>query len=51
MGAIAAALIGGVIGVLLVQSSNEEGNKDPKSAFRRQVHDECMTKRGYEMVN
>jgi hypothetical protein len=44
-------LIGGVIGVLLVQSSNEEGNKDPKSAFRRQVHDECMTKRGYEMVN
>jgi Na+/glutamate symporter len=44
-------LIGGVIGVLLVQSNNEEANKDPKSAFRRQVHDECMTKRGYEKVN
>jgi hypothetical protein len=44
-------LIGGVIGVLLVQSSNEEANKDPKSAFRRQLHDECMAKRGYEKVN
>jgi hypothetical protein len=44
-------LIGGVIGVLVAQSSNEEANKDPKSAFRRQVHDECMGKRGYEKVN
>jgi hypothetical protein len=44
-------LIGGVIGVLVVQSNNEEANKDPKSAFRRQLHDECMAKRGYEKVN
>ncbi len=41
-------LIGGVIGVLVAQSENEEANKHPKSAFRRQVHAECMTKRGYE---
>jgi hypothetical protein len=44
-------LIGGVIGVLVAQSSNEEANKDPKSAFRRQLHDECMAKRGYVKVN
>jgi len=41
-------LIGGVIGVLIASSSNEEANKDPKSAFKRQVHDECMAKRGYK---
>jgi hypothetical protein len=41
-------LVGGVIGVLVAQSNNEEANKHPKSAFRRQVHEECMTRRGYE---
>jgi len=41
-------LIGGIVGVLIASSSNEEANKDPKSAFRRQVHDECMAKRGYK---
>jgi len=44
-------LIGGVIGVLVAQSNNEEANKHPKSAFRRQLHAECMAKRGYEKVN
>jgi hypothetical protein len=43
-------LIGGVIGVLVAQSENDEANKHPKSAFRRQVHDECMARRGYEKV-
>jgi hypothetical protein len=41
-------LVGGVIGVLVASSNNEEANKHPKSAFRRQVHDDCMAKRGYE---
>ena len=41
-------LVGGVIGVLVAQSNNEEANKHPKSAFRRQVHEECMARRGYE---
>jgi hypothetical protein len=40
-------LIGGVVGVLIVASENEEANKSPKSAYRRQVHDACMAKRGY----
>ena len=43
-------LVGGVIGVLVAQSDNEDANKHPKSAFRRQFHDECMLKRGYEKV-
>jgi hypothetical protein len=42
-------LIGGVIGVLIASSENEQANKDPKSAFRRQVHDACMVRRGYKM--
>jgi hypothetical protein len=41
-------LVGGIIGVLVASSSNEEANKHPKSAFRRQVHDDCMAKRGYQ---
>ena len=41
-------LVGGVIGLAIASSSNEEANKDPKSAFRRQVHDNCMAKRGYK---
>jgi hypothetical protein len=40
-------LIGGVIGVLIASSENEQANTDPKSTFRRQLHDECMVKRGY----
>ena len=40
-------LVGGIVGVLIVSSANEEANKDPKSAFRREVHDACMVKRGY----
>lgn len=45
---VTAYLVGGVIGVLIASSENEQANKDPKSAFRRRVHDECMAKRGYE---
>ena len=41
-------LVGGVIGVLVASSDNAEANKHPKSNFRRQVHAECMAKRGYE---
>ena len=41
-------LVGGIIGVLVASSDNEEANKHPKSAFRRQVHDDCMAKRGYQ---
>ena len=41
-------LVGGIIGVLVASSDNEEANKHPKSAFRRQVHDDCMVKRGYQ---
>jgi hypothetical protein len=40
-------LVGGVIGVLVVSAENEDANKNPKSAFRRQIHDECMARRGY----
>jgi hypothetical protein len=45
-----AYLVGGIVGVLIVSSANEEANKDPKSGFRRQLHDECMLKRGYRRV-
>jgi hypothetical protein len=48
---VSAYLVGGIVGVLIVSSANEEANKDPKSAFRRQVHDECMLKRGYRKVD
>jgi hypothetical protein len=41
-------LIGGIIGVLVVASENEDANKNPKSTFRRQIHDACMEKRGYK---
>lgn len=41
-------LIGGVIGVLVTASENEDANKNPKSSFRRQIHDACMEKRGYK---
>jgi hypothetical protein len=44
-------LVGGVIGVLVAQSNNDEANKHPKSAFRRQVHEACMAKRGYERAD
>jgi hypothetical protein len=44
---VAAYLVGGIIGVLIVSSANEDANKDPKSAFRRDVHDGCMAQRGY----
>jgi hypothetical protein len=41
-------LVGGIIGVLVTASENEDANKNPKSAFRRRVHDACMEKRGYK---
>ncbi len=41
-------LIGGIVGVLITASENEDANKSPKSAFRRQLHDACMEKRGYK---
>jgi hypothetical protein len=44
-------LIGGVVGVMIASSSNEDANKNPKSDFRRQVHDECMVKRGYRQID
>jgi hypothetical protein len=44
---VTAYVVGGVIGVLIASSSNDEANKDPKSAFRRQVHHACMVERGY----
>jgi hypothetical protein len=47
---VAGYLIGGIVGVMIVSSTNEEANKDPKSQFRRQVHDDCMAKRGYRKV-
>jgi hypothetical protein len=48
---VGAYLVGGIVGVLIVSSANEEANKDPKSAFRRQVHDDCMVRRGYRKVD
>ena len=47
---VTAYLIGGIFGVLIASATNDEANKDPKSAFRRQVHDECMAKRGYRRI-
>jgi hypothetical protein len=44
---VAGYLIGGVIGVLVTASENEDANKSPKSSFRRGLHDACMEKRGY----
>ena len=41
-------LVGGIIGVLITASENEDANKNPKSSFRRQIHDACMEKRGYK---
>jgi hypothetical protein len=41
-------LIGGIVGVLITASENEDANKNPKSTFRRQLHDACMEKRGYQ---
>jgi len=43
-------LIGGVVGVMIASNTNEDANTNPKSDFRRQVHDECMAKRGYRTV-
>src|SRR5262245_58373298 len=40
-------LIGGIVGVLITASENEDANKNLKSSFRRQLHDACMEKRGY----
>ena len=48
---VSAYLVGGIVGVLIVSSANEEANKNPKSAFRRQVHDDCMVKRGYHKAD
>jgi hypothetical protein len=48
---VGAYLVGGIVGVLIVSSANEEANKDPKSAFRRRVHDDCMIKRGYRKAD
>jgi hypothetical protein len=48
---MSAYLVGGIVGVLIVSSANEEANKDPKSAFRRRVHDDCMVTRGYRKVD
>ena len=47
---VAGYLIGGIIGVMIVSSSNEDANKNPKSQFRRQVHADCMAKRGYKQA-
>jgi hypothetical protein len=44
-------LIGGVVGVMIAANHNDDANKSPKSEFRRQVHDECMMKRGYHQVD
>jgi hypothetical protein len=44
-------LIGGVVGVVIASNSNDDANKNPKSDFRRQVHDECMAKRGYRQID
>ena len=41
-------LIGGIVGVLVIASENEDANKSPKSTFRRQTHDACMERRGYK---
>ena len=47
---VAGYLIGGIVGVMIASSANEEARKDPKSLYRRQVHDDCMAKRGYRKV-
>lgn len=47
---VAAYLVGGIVGVLIVSATNEEANKDPKSTYRRQAHDACMLKQGYRKV-
>ena len=44
---VTAYLIGGIVGVLIASSENEDANKNPKSTFRRQLHDACMAERGY----
>ncbi len=36
---------------MVVSSSNEDANKNPKSQFRRQVHADCMAKRGYKQAD
>jgi hypothetical protein len=36
---------------MIVANSNEDANKNPRSEFRRGVHDECMLKRGYRQVD
>jgi hypothetical protein len=48
---VAGYLVGGIIGVMIVSSSNEDANKNPKSQFRRQVHADCMAKRGYKQAD
>ncbi|HEX5959038.1 MAG TPA: hypothetical protein VFY92_10355 [Hyphomicrobiaceae bacterium] len=44
---VTAYLVGGIIGVAVVSSENDDANSNPKSTFRRQLHDTCMEKRGY----
>ncbi|HEX5999949.1 MAG TPA: hypothetical protein VFZ16_11240 [Hyphomicrobiaceae bacterium] len=46
---VTAYLIGGIIGVAVASSENDDANSNPKSTFRRQLHDACMEKRGYRM--
>lgn len=48
---VTAYLIGGIVGVLVASSENEDANKNPKSTFRRQVHDACMARRGYSKAD
>jgi hypothetical protein len=48
---LAGYLIGGIIGVLIVSAENEDANKEPRSFFRRQVHDACMEKLGYRKAD
>lgn len=47
---LAGYLIGGVVGVAVAANDNADANTNPKSNFRRGVHDECMVKRRYRIV-
>ncbi len=47
---LAGYLIGGVVGVAVAANDNADANKNPRSNYRRGVHDDCMVKRGYRIV-
>lgn len=49
-GVVMGYVVFGVVGALVAASSNEEARKDPKNYHRRNVHDQCMTQRGYKKV-